>query len=659
MYRPWLPAPGEHLVVDWATEAGLELFCAVLAWSRYRFVRFAPDQTRATTLALLAEGFEELGGVPAVVLTDRMGCLKAGVVANAVVPHPEYVQFGAHSGFRPDVCEAADPESKGVVEALAGYAQRDRRDLVVPALADGGWPDLAAANAAARAWGAEVNGRPHRETAAVPAARLAAERGVLRPLPGLRPPRRRGVLRKVDRLGMVGLAAARYAVPDHLVGQQVEVVADEAAVVIHHAATGAEVARHAPVAPGEVALGTVAPAVATRRPVRGLRPRTASEVAFLGLGPPAAAFLRAAAAAGTTRLPGELAAIVALEPGWGRAALVAALQRATRFRRFRAADVRAILTAGPRAPEPARPGAGLGPLGLRAGPAGGAGARRSAPTPSPRRCPRARRWRPRPREGPGERPGPAPGARPGGRPAPAAPGHHAGPGPGAAADGQDPALGARGGAPGPGPGRGRRPRGGHPRRPAAGGGLPGGQDAGGVPGGAVLRPPGHLRLPGLPGVGAAARENLLLLGPAGTGKSHVLLGCAHRAVEQDLRVRYFAAADLVETLYRALADNSVGRALDALLRHDLVVVDELGFAPLDDTGSQLLFRFVAAAYERRSLGLASHWPFEQWGRFLPVPTTAASLLDRLLHHAVVVVTEGESFRMREARARTAGRGALM
>src|SRR5262249_11660374 len=83
------------------------------------------------------------------------------------------------------------------------------------------------------------------------------------------------------------------------------------------------------------------------------------------------------------------------------------------------------------------------------------------------------------------------------------------------------------------------------------------------------------------------------------------------------------------------------------------------FAPLDDTGSQLLFRFVAAAYERRSLGLASHWPFEQWGRFLPVPTTAASLLDRLLHHAVVVVTAGESFRMREARARTAGRAALM
>lgn len=79
------------------------------------------------------------------------------------------------------------------------------------------------------------------------------------------------------------------------------------------------------------------------------------------------------------------------------------------------------------------------------------------------------------------------------------------------------------------------------------------------------------------------------------------------------------------------------------------------FAPLDDDGTQLLFRFVAAAYERRSLGVASHRPFESWGRFLPEHTTAVSLLDRLLHHASVVVTEGESFRMREARTRGGGR----
>ena len=66
--------------------------------------------------------------------------------------------------------------------------------------------------------------------------------------------------------------------------------------------------------------------------------------------------------------------------------------------------------------------------------------------------------------------------------------------------------------------------------------------------------------------------------------------------------------------------------------------------------AQLLFRVVAAAYERRALGIASHWPFESWGRFLPEHTTAVSLLDRLLHHANVVVTAGDSYRMREARA---------
>jgi DNA replication protein DnaC len=148
-----------------------------------------------------------------------------------------------------------------------------------------------------------------------------------------------------------------------------------------------------------------------------------------------------------------------------------------------------------------------------------------------------------------------------------------------------------------------------------------------------------------------ASENLCLVGPAGTGKSHLLVALGIAAVAAGHRVRYFTAAELVETLYRGLADNSVGRVIDTLLRNELIICDEVGFAPLDDTGAQLLFRFVAAAYERRSLGIASHWPFESWGRFLPEHTTAVSLLDRLLHHANVIVTDGESYRMREARAK--------
>ncbi|MEU8347990.1 IS21-like element helper ATPase IstB [Spirillospora sp. NPDC048832] len=149
-----------------------------------------------------------------------------------------------------------------------------------------------------------------------------------------------------------------------------------------------------------------------------------------------------------------------------------------------------------------------------------------------------------------------------------------------------------------------------------------------------------------------AAENYCAVGPAGTGKSHTLIAFGVAAVQAGHKVRYFTAADLVETLYRGLADNSVGRVIDTVLRADLVIIDEVGFAPLDDTGAQLLFRFVAAAYERRALGIGSHWPFDQWGRFLPEHTTAVSLLDRLLHHSHVVVTEGESFRMRQARTRT-------
>ena len=107
--RPAVWTPGDTLVIDWGSQDGLHVFCAVLAWSRVRFVRFAADEKSETTLRMLAECFETLGGVPKTVLADRMGCLKAGVVANMVVPTADYVRFATHYGFRPDFCEAADP----------------------------------------------------------------------------------------------------------------------------------------------------------------------------------------------------------------------------------------------------------------------------------------------------------------------------------------------------------------------------------------------------------------------------------------------------------------------------------------------------------------------------------------------------------------------
>jgi hypothetical protein len=216
-------SPGEYLVIDWAQAApGLFLLCAVLAFSRWRFVAFATDQKASTTLALIAEALGVIGGVPARVLADRMACLKGGVVANVVVPTPDYVRLASHYGFAPDFCHANDPQSKGIVENLCGYAQRDLAvPLLTQAAIDGTAVDVRAANTAARAWCVEVNAAVHSEICAVPDERLLVEREVLQPLPSLRlqigAP---SVIRKVDRLSCIRYASARYSVPTRLIGGQ-------------------------------------------------------------------------------------------------------------------------------------------------------------------------------------------------------------------------------------------------------------------------------------------------------------------------------------------------------------------------------------------------------------------------------------------------------
>jgi transposase len=344
--RPAVWAPGEMLVIDWGSEGGLHIFCAVLAWSRWRFVRFATDERAETTLALLAECFQELGGVPGVVLADRMGCLKAAVVANKVVPTPDYVRFAAHYRFRPDFCEAADPESKGIVEHLVGYA---KRDLLVP---QAPFADLATANQAARAWCIEVNAAPHSEIAAVPAERLAAERQLLGPLPSLRLRLGTVTTRKVDRLSCVRFGSARYSVPTRLIGHTVELRSSDGRLLVVETPTGEVVADHALVAPGEASVADEHYGGPRPAPRRAVRPRTAAEKAFCALGPVAEAFITGAAAAGHTRLGPELAQLAALEAAHGRDALLAALERAASFGRWRAADVRSILDAGAGAPQP-------------------------------------------------------------------------------------------------------------------------------------------------------------------------------------------------------------------------------------------------------------------------------------------------------------------
>jgi transposase len=364
--RPAIWSPGEVLAIDWGEEMvtgqKVHVFCAVLAWSRFRFVRFAADEQQGTTLAMLAECFEVLGGVPATVLADRMACLKGGVVANVVVPAPDYVRFATHYRFRPDFCYAADPESKGIVENLVGYA---KDDLLVPLeLEEDPWAEgIAGLNARASAWCTEVNGRVHSEIQAVPDQRLATEQELLGELPSLRlevgP---KPTTRKVDKLSCIRFGSARYSVPNRLIGTTVTVLVDERdrTLRVVEPVTGEVHAEHRLIAPGEVSI-VDAHYDRPRRdtPHRSARPRTPAEREFLALGPVAEQFLTGAAAAGVTKLGGEIAEILTLGAAHGAEPLLAALERAVTFGRWRAADVRSILATGGHAPRPTPAGQAL------------------------------------------------------------------------------------------------------------------------------------------------------------------------------------------------------------------------------------------------------------------------------------------------------------
>ena len=350
--RPGVWAPGDMLVFDWGEIGPLFVFCAVLAWSRFRFVYFADNLRAETTMAALAQCMETIGGVPRTLLTDRMGCLKGGTVAGLVIPTPDYVRFVTHYGTRPDFCQGADPESKGIVENLVGYV---KSDLMIP---EGlSVTDLAHANEKAAAWCTEVNAQVHTEIAAVPADRLVTERGLLGDLPSLRARIGEVALRKVDRLSCVRFGSARYSVPMSHIGRQVELVVANGTVTVVF--LGEIIARHDLVAPGETAVCDDHYGGPRPEPTRAVRPKTPAEVAFCALGPVAEAFIKGAAARGVTTLAADLVELCDLEAAHGREALVAAIGRAVEFGRFRASDVRSILAAGSGVPRPRGPGDAL------------------------------------------------------------------------------------------------------------------------------------------------------------------------------------------------------------------------------------------------------------------------------------------------------------
>lgn len=145
-------------------------------------------------------------------------------------------------------------------------------------------------------------------------------------------------------------------------------------------------------------------------------------------------------------------------------------------------------------------------------------------------------------------------------------------------------------------------------------------------------------------------DNIILLGPPGTGKTHVAIALALKSCAAGHKVLFTTLADLVAQLHAALADHSLATRLKALTQVNLLVIDEVGYVPLDKTGADHLFQVIARRYETGSIILTSNKAFTEWGNILGGDSVVASaILDRLLHHSVVFNIKGESYRLREKR----------
>jgi DNA replication protein DnaC len=144
----------------------------------------------------------------------------------------------------------------------------------------------------------------------------------------------------------------------------------------------------------------------------------------------------------------------------------------------------------------------------------------------------------------------------------------------------------------------------------------------------------------------------VVCGPSGTGKSFVLEALGHAAVEAGHHVSWFSLEDLGALLHRHRADDSVGRAIRRIMRADLVIIDDIGLLPVAEDTAEALYRLVDAAYERRSLAISSNLHPSGFDELMP-KTIANATVDRLLHHAHVVLTGGDSIRRTQA---TRGKG---
>jgi transposase len=364
-YRPWIAEPGLWLQFDWGAGPVVPgpdgraratlLFCAWLAWSRFRVVIPTWDRRLGTLLACVDATLRRLGGVPTYALTDNEKTVTVEHVAGVAVRHPVVVAAGRHYGIQVHTCVPFDPESKGGSEATVRIAKAD----LVPTAANlrVGYDSFAELAGACEAFCAEVNGRVHRETGRVPVEALVAERARLHPLPVAPFTAALGETRTVNTEQTIRFGSVRYSVPAGLVGAEVWVRVDgDELVVVADGGSGAgtgpaglaEVARHRLSTPGNPRIDLAHYPDHPQTPDGGPRPprlraRSQAERAFLALGPGAHSWLVEAAAAGAQRVRSKMTAAVELATLVGTEPVDAALGVAAAAGRFADGDLLAIV----------------------------------------------------------------------------------------------------------------------------------------------------------------------------------------------------------------------------------------------------------------------------------------------------------------------------
>ncbi|MBV8178225.1 MAG: IS21-like element helper ATPase IstB [Mycobacterium sp.] len=145
----------------------------------------------------------------------------------------------------------------------------------------------------------------------------------------------------------------------------------------------------------------------------------------------------------------------------------------------------------------------------------------------------------------------------------------------------------------------------------------------------------------------AAKDNVVFLGPPGTGKTHLSIGLGIRACQAGHRVAFATAAEWVARLGEAHQQGRLHAELTRLGRIPLLIVDEVGYIPFDGEAANLFFQFISARYERASIIVTSNKPFGRWGETFGDATVAAAMIDRLVHHAEVINLKGDSYRLKD------------